>query len=152
MFLVSACNCVCTIYQSQVLSREWRCSWSSADRRCSNYISVINTLIVYFSVPYIRDLTVCLMYCRICEMGQLSLTEISPNLAWPQHHWCKIAVLCVKFQRDSSTKKKALQKQVFASFQFNVDYNLCCYGPKNCNEFLDDKHRKLSSDSSILMK
>ena len=27
---------VCPICRSQVLSREWRCSWSSADRRCSN--------------------------------------------------------------------------------------------------------------------
>ena len=29
---------------SQVLSREWRCRWSSADRRCSNCIWVINNL------------------------------------------------------------------------------------------------------------
>ena len=42
MILVSTCNCLCPIYWSQVLSREWRCSWSSADRRCSNYIWVIN--------------------------------------------------------------------------------------------------------------
>ena len=28
------------------ISREWRCGWSSADRRCSNYIWVINNLIV----------------------------------------------------------------------------------------------------------
>ena len=27
--------------------REWRCNWSSADRRCSNYIWVINNFIVY---------------------------------------------------------------------------------------------------------
>ena len=30
-----------------VLSWEWRCSWSSADRRCSNYIWVINNFIAY---------------------------------------------------------------------------------------------------------
>ena len=41
-----------------MLSREWRCSWSSADRRCSNYIWVINNLIAYLSASYIRDLTV----------------------------------------------------------------------------------------------
>ena len=29
---------------SQILSGEWRCSWSSADRWCSNYIRVINNL------------------------------------------------------------------------------------------------------------
>ena len=32
---------------SQVLSGEWRCSWSSADRLCFNYIGVVNNLIVY---------------------------------------------------------------------------------------------------------
>ena len=32
---------------SQMLSREWRCSWSSADRRCSNYIWVIDNFIAY---------------------------------------------------------------------------------------------------------
>ena len=35
------------IHWSQVLSQEWRCSWSSTDRRCSNYIWVINNSIVY---------------------------------------------------------------------------------------------------------
>ena len=42
MFLISFCSCLCTIHWSQVLSRKWRCSWSSANRRCSNYIWVIN--------------------------------------------------------------------------------------------------------------
>ena len=36
-----------SLYWSHVFSREWRCSWSSADRRCSNYIWVINNLIAY---------------------------------------------------------------------------------------------------------
>ena len=31
-------------YWSQVLSQEWRCSLSRADRRCSNYIWVMNKL------------------------------------------------------------------------------------------------------------
>ena len=47
MFLISACSCLCAIYWSQVLNGEWRCSWSSADRRCFNYIWVINNLIAY---------------------------------------------------------------------------------------------------------
>ena len=34
--------------------REWRCSWSSADRRCSNYIWVINNFIAYQGASYIR--------------------------------------------------------------------------------------------------
>ena len=46
MTLVSSCSCpiVCPIHWNQVISREWRCSWSSADRRSSNYICVINLL------------------------------------------------------------------------------------------------------------
>ena len=45
-----------------MLSWEWRCSWSSADRRCSKYIWVINNLIAYWSAPYIRDLTVYIFF------------------------------------------------------------------------------------------
>ena len=40
------------------LSWEWRCSWSSADRRCSNYIWVINNLTAHKGATYIRDLMV----------------------------------------------------------------------------------------------
>ena len=58
MLLVSSCGCLYPIRWSQVLSWEWRCSWSSADRRCSNYIWVINNVIAYKSASYIRDLTV----------------------------------------------------------------------------------------------
>ena len=41
-----------------MLSGEWRCSWSSTDRWCSNYIWLINNIIAYKSVTYIRCLTV----------------------------------------------------------------------------------------------
>ena len=41
-----------------MLSRKLRCSWSSADRWCSNYISVISNFIAQ-GVTYIRGLTVC---------------------------------------------------------------------------------------------
>ena len=58
MLLVSSCSCLYPIRWSQVLSWEWRCSWSSTDRRCSNYIWVINSLTAYQSASYIRDLTV----------------------------------------------------------------------------------------------
>ena len=61
MILVLSCICLGPIYWSQVLSREWRCSWSSANRRCSNYIWVINNLIAYYGASYIRDLTVLLL-------------------------------------------------------------------------------------------
>ena len=58
MILVPFCSCLCPIYWSHVWSREWRCSWSSADRRCSNYIWVIDNLIANKGASYIRDLTV----------------------------------------------------------------------------------------------
>ena len=57
MFLVSSCSCL--IHGSQVFSREWRCSWSSAYWRCSNYIWVINKCIAYWDATYIRGLKVC---------------------------------------------------------------------------------------------
>ena len=40
-------QCLCAIYWSQVLSPEWRCSWSSANRRCSNYIWMSNKFIAH---------------------------------------------------------------------------------------------------------
>ena len=45
MFLVSSCSCLCPIHGSHVVSREWRCSWSNGDRRCSKHIWVITILL-----------------------------------------------------------------------------------------------------------
>ena len=59
----TCCSCVCPIHWSHVSSREWRCSWSSANRRCSNSIWVSNKFIAYCmyqAAPYIRGLTVVL--------------------------------------------------------------------------------------------
>ena len=52
-------------------SREWRCGWSSADRRCSNYIWVIDNFIAYLGATYIRGFTVyavvfLLHFCTFC--------------------------------------------------------------------------------------
>ena len=58
MFFVPSCSCLCPIHWSQVLSREWRCSWSSADRRNSNQICVIKNVIAYLGAIYITGLTV----------------------------------------------------------------------------------------------
>ena len=51
MFLVSSWSCLCPVHWSQVLSREWSCSWNSADK----YIRIINDFI---DATYIRVLTV----------------------------------------------------------------------------------------------
>ena len=48
----------CAQSWSQVLSREWRCSWSSTHRQCSNYISVINNFIAYWGASNIRGFMV----------------------------------------------------------------------------------------------
>ena len=45
--VILSCVCLCRIPGSQALSREWRCSWSSADMWCSNYIWVIDNFIAY---------------------------------------------------------------------------------------------------------
>ena len=58
MIIVSSCSCLCPIHWSQVLSRERRCSWSNADRRCFNYISVIHILIDCWGASYARGLAV----------------------------------------------------------------------------------------------
>ena len=66
MFFDSACCCLRTINWSQVFSGEWRCCWSSADRRCSNYIWVINNFMAYSSAAYIKDLTVGINGMVVC--------------------------------------------------------------------------------------
>ena len=75
MFLVSCCSCLCAVYWSQVLSRKWRCSWSSAGRRCSNYIGVINNFIAYWGVPYVRGLTVYPLVMIVCWIWPLTTQQ-----------------------------------------------------------------------------
>ena len=47
IFLISSCSCLCLIHWTQVLSQEWRCSWSTTNRQFSNYIWVTNNFIAY---------------------------------------------------------------------------------------------------------
>ena len=51
-----------------MLSREWRCSWSSADRRCSNYIWVINKFVACWGATYISDLAVVIFTLLPCSI------------------------------------------------------------------------------------
>ena len=64
MILVWSCRSLCTIHWTQELCREWRCSWSSTDRRCSNYIWVINDYFAYKGASYIRGLVVHFLECK----------------------------------------------------------------------------------------
>ena len=61
MFFVLSCNCLCAIYWSLVLSREWRCSCSSADKWCSNYIWVVNNFTANLGVLYY------MFYSTVCR-------------------------------------------------------------------------------------
>ena len=94
MLLVSSCSCLYPIRWSQVLSWEWRWSWSSADRRCSNYIWVINNLIANQSVSYIRDLTAYFSLLTPFLMFKISRnTKLERYLIFQSgidfEHWCQ---------------------------------------------------------------
>ena len=51
--------------EARCLSLVWRCSGSSTDRRCSNYIWVINNFIAHKGASYIRGLMVMLVHKQI---------------------------------------------------------------------------------------
>ena len=89
MLLVSSCSCLCPIHWNQVLRWEWRCSWSSADRRCSNYIWVINNFIAYYGASYIRELTVC-MY--IAELSTWHVSWKAYRIS--QYNCCNVPRKC----------------------------------------------------------
>ena len=82
------------IYWSQVLSGEWRCSWSSADRPCS-YIWVINNLIAYWSVSHKRlDSMVCIQCNAAITWPVISniLTKDTHPL-WGWSMWCVVSLI-----------------------------------------------------------
>ena len=99
MFLVSSCSGLCPIRWSQVLSWEWRCSWSSADRRCSNYIWVINNFIAYKGATYFRCLTVVWIYL---DIGNVESPSVDCGNEKPSLHFtgCGTAVLSINFNWD----------------------------------------------------
>ena len=57
MFLVSSCSWLCPIHWSQVLRCEWRCSWSSADRRWS--LKVYGKVMLAFLQMEMLSITCC---------------------------------------------------------------------------------------------
>ena len=110
MFFVSPCCCLCPIHWSHVFSWEWRCSWSSADRRCSNYIWVINNFIAYWGASYIRDFTVG------CNQSFLSkAAALIPNLLlsdamtwkWIRLYWPTVRGIhrCIPFTQSQWYKR-----------------------------------------------
>ena len=58
MFLVLSCSCLSPINWNQVLSREWRWSWSpNTSERSKNFIAHIKNYIAHYGAAYIRSLT-----------------------------------------------------------------------------------------------
>ena len=66
MFSISTCICRFPIHSNQVLRRECRCDWSSADTPCSNFIWVSNRFLSCIVTASIKGLTV---HANSCENG-----------------------------------------------------------------------------------
>ena len=98
---------LCPIHWSQVLSWEWRCSWSSADRHCSNYIWVINNFIAYWGASYIRDFTVLYWVNLWCNRNHSTarITFVSVSIK-----------LSPKFNPNGPCDKQSALFQVMATF------------------------------------
>ena len=92
MFLVTPCSCLRSIHWRQVLSWEWRCSWSSADRRCSNYIWVINNFIAYWGATYMRGFTVGVYRNQNVNLMSFATTYVG-NFHFLESAFCIVASL-----------------------------------------------------------
>ena len=109
MFLTSSCSCLCPIHLSQVLSWEWRCSLSSTNRWCSNYIWVISKLIAHLSVIYIRGLM----------LGFIIKSDI---------FWCREQIIFLNKQRPSNTYMYLWTRPSLTSNKWFVQYS----APEHC--------------------
>ena len=92
MFLVYPCSCLHSIHWGQVLSWEWKCSWSSADRRCSNYIWVINNFIAYWDATYIRGFRVVNIFENLAGVIYIHDAKVLVNFPLEKiqirNSWC----------------------------------------------------------------
>ena len=79
--LVLSYSCLCQLYWSWVFSREWKCSWSSAGRLCSNYIWAIMNLNAYQDVSYVRGLVAIHVYNDVKAKRLYSLHKSSNQFA-----------------------------------------------------------------------
>ena len=72
---------------SQMWSREWRCSWSSAARRCSNYIWVIDNVIAYWGALISEVLRLFSSFCdSICTLkNKTRKARLIPLRLTPNH-------------------------------------------------------------------
>ena len=142
MFLLSSCICLCPIYWSHVLSCEWRCSWSSADRRCSNYIWVINNLIACKGASY--------RFCGMLGYGQelnrntshINLIGANVVTHYTDAKQHGIYIIVIYFQPRLTDTPKFRQSNIFIRwcdflpFQFFIIWNAVLYGYNFCYSML----------------
>ena len=122
MIVVSSCSCL-LIHWSQQLSWEWRCSWSSADRRCSNYIWLINNSIANSGASYIRGLT-------LGVLGRCSVTllVLKQNIFWRTRSilWLLMTRLFESLLEHQYLWHWWIQMSLsFTRLYFNYLYQLC---------------------------
>ena len=104
MFLVAS-SCL-WIHCSQGLGREWKSCWSSADRRCSNYIWVINNFIAYGGrgATYIRGLMVFTLY--LSGANQTKTMAADALAPWsPGHQWTWLMYWLCRINKALSSRR-----------------------------------------------
>ena len=107
-------SCLCPIQWSQVLSHEWRSSWSSADRCCSNYryIWVINNFIAYLGSIYIKGLKVI-------------KSTFERIRCWTKHLILPILVIILPIISTIPSAKVAEKNKTTVMFIKDTGVNLC---------------------------
>ena len=153
MFFILSCSCLCPIHSSLVLRQEWRCSWSSAYRRCSNYIWVcrrcsnyiwvcrrcsnynwvINNFIAYYGATYIRVLrkhksnhSGIIWHLRLTEwfICRALKCHLMPFISCHQFY-IEIIRICI-FSSNSSQISNAYRHPLNAVIQVLWSSNLQC--------------------------
>ena len=132
MFFILPCSCRCIIHWSQELSREWGCSWSSANRQCSNYIWVIINFIAYWGVIYTRGLT---MNCFQTLQAAIWLSGHVCQVTLLYNH--KIACDCLTTDYcNLYTSQATTTDSYLRSMQWWYDYLSMTERPSCCTEVL----------------
>ena len=106
------------------VSREWGCSWSSADRRCSNYIWVIDNFIANWGASYIRGFTVVIIWCHRESGHQQDMYKTDKWILPLSKYFIIIFYIVFKMTGILSKYKWVKSKLFFVWYTVSV-YNLC---------------------------
>ena len=107
MFLVSSCNCLHSVHRSQVLSWEWRRSWSIADRRCST-TSELSTILLPTKVRLILEV-LWHSFFNFCQSIKINLICAFSYAIWQLYTFCLLTIL----QPDRSLRCPHNSKSTF---------------------------------------